>query len=85
MMDFLELRRELLSRFDGVAQVYAIPPDRIELDVSTNLEKEERIKLIEGLGFTDNGDSIPDSYKCGSITVVFFNGSLGTFRSKTNF
>ena len=84
-MDFFELRRELLRRFDGVAQVYAFPPNRIELDVSTNLEREERNKLMEGLGFIDNGDLIPDSYKCGDVTVVFFNGSLGTFRSKTNF
>ena len=77
-----ELVNELRVRFLDVAQVYSLSPYKIEVDVSTTLSKEEWNEKIEGLNLVDNSKHIPDSWKCGDVTVQFFYGNISRFKSK---
>ena len=79
-----ELQDKLAVRFDGVAQIHSKSDNRIELDVSTNLTKEDWYERIKDLPLTDNSKHIPNSYKHNDITVMFFCGNLSTFIPKAN-
>lgn len=79
-----QLMKKLQERFDGVAQIYSKSDNRIELDVSTNLDKTDWIARIRDLNLTDNSKHIPNSWKYNDITILFFCGNINSFIPKAN-
>lgn len=77
-----ELVEELQKRFRDVAQVHSLGPYKIEMDVSTEIPKEEWLQRLEGLDLKDNSNRIPDSWKYNEITIQFFHGNISIFKSK---
>ena len=84
-MNIYTLRRSIDTFFNGEAQVYIISQNKIEVDASKNLSKEDWKRCAESLGLEDNSSRIPDSWKYNDITVVFFCGSLQRFTKKNTF
>ena len=84
LMNKEQLMKKLQERFDGVAQIYSKSDNRIELDVSTNLDKTDWIARIQGLDLTDNSKHIPNSWKHNDITILFFCGNINSFIPKAN-
>lgn len=85
-MSNIELRSKIIKFFDEQAQVYIVSSNRIEVDVSKEIDKKEWKRCADTLGFADNNKYIPDSYKYNDVTIIFFYGPLQKFqqRSKTN-
>ena len=81
-MNIYELRRNINSFFDGEAQVYITSPNRIEVDVSTNISKEKWLECADKLNLEDNSKSILNSWKHNGITVLFSFGALQSFTKK---
>ena len=77
-----ELVSELGKRFRDIGQVYSLGPYKIEIDVSTNVEKSEWQERLKGLDLVDNSKHINDSYKYNNIVIQLFRGNISRFRSK---
>ena len=82
-MNKLQLMKEVDKAFEGCVQLYSRSENRVEGDVSTDLPKEVWAKRLEGIGLVDNDKHIPNSWKCGDITLVLFGGAVNSFIAKT--
>ena len=78
-----ELVSELGERFRDIAQVYSLSPYKIEIDVSTNVDKSEWQERLKGLDLVDNSKHINDSYRHNDIVIQLFRGNISRFRSKS--
>ncbi len=74
--------RTINKYFDGQAKAYPVSQYKVEVDVSKELDTSTWNKCAESLGMKDNSKSIPNSYKYGDVTVVFFYGALQKFAQK---
>ena len=72
---------ELKTAFGENAQIYN-RTNGFELDVSTNMSKEEIDGIMSDLGYTNNDRIIPNSWTKNNKTVVIFHGSLSRFFKK---
>jgi len=72
---------ELKTAFGENAQVYN-RTNGFELDVSTNMSKDEIDNIMSDLGYTNNDRVIPSSWTKNNKTVVIFHGSLSRFFKK---
>lgn len=72
---------ELKTAFGESAQIYN-RTNGFELDVSTNMSKEEIDSIMSSLSYINNDRVIPNSWIKNSKTVVIFHGSLSRFFKK---
>ena len=83
-MNAYDIKEKIEKYFNGNAQVYVISKNRIEVDVSKEVDKSEWQKCAESIGLIDNSKSISSSWKRDGVTVVFFFGPLQKFLQKNN-
>ena len=74
-----EVASKINRYFDGKCKAYSVSQYKVEVDVSKELSIDTWSECAEHFGMKDNSKSIPNSYKDGDITVVFFYGALQKF------
>ena len=78
-MNSNEVANKINRYFDGQCKAYSVSQYKVEVDVSKELSTDTWSKCAESFGMKDNSKSIPNSYKYGDVTVVFFYGALQKF------
>ena len=78
-----ELKRMLYSRFKEEAIIRQCGDNRVELEVSTHIPKEEWKKRMEG--FEDTSKTISDSWIYNGIRIVLFTGAVKNQKKNFNF
>lgn len=79
-MTNIEVQKRLREIFNDNAQIYSRTENRIELDVSKDINPSEWGGMMSE--FKDYSKQIPNAWKCGDITIVLFNGSLNSYFGK---
>lgn len=74
-----EVANKINRYFNGKCKAYSVSQYKVEVDVSKELSTDTWSKCAESFGMKDNSKSIPNSYKYGDVTVVFFYGALQKF------
>ncbi len=69
-----ELMYLLRRKFEGVAIITQASKNRIELEVSTNLNKFDWKERMKEFKSTDN--IVPDSWEYNGIRIVLFGGKI---------
>lgn len=77
-----ELKRMLYSRFKEEAIIRQCGDNRVELEVSTHMPKEEWKKRMEG--FEDTSNTISDSWIYNDIRIVLFTGAVKNQKKNFN-
>lgn len=78
-MNSNEVANKINRYFNGKCKAYSVSQYKVEVDVSKELSTNTWSKCAESFGMKDNSKSIPNSYKYGDVTVVFFYGALQKF------
>lgn len=78
-MNSNEVANRINRYFDGQCKAYSVSQYKVEVDVSKELSTDTWKRCAETLEMKDNSKSIPNSYKYGDVTVVFFYGALQKF------
>ena len=74
-----EVANKINRYFNGKCKAYSVSQYKVEVDVSKELSTNTWSRCAESFGMKDNSKSIPNSYKYGDVTVVFFYGALQKF------
>ena len=75
-----KVQNKLREIFCDNAQIYSLCENRIEVDVSKNIDPSEWKEMMKD--FDDYSDHIPNSWKSGNVTIVLFYSSLNSYFGK---
>ena len=78
-MNSNEVANRINRYFNGQCKAYSVSQYKVEVDVSKELSTDTWKNCADYFEMKDNSKSIPNSYKYGDVTVVFFYGALQKF------
>ena len=78
-----ELKRKLYGLFKDEARIRQVGDNRLELEVSTHLSKNEWKERMSS--FKDTSNRIPDSWEYEGIRIVLFTGAVKNQKKNFNF